>query len=122
MTPQTTQILEMSKTMRQVDVARQLKIAVSTVTHIIAIDKKAKEQAISNLQNQLKAEHLDLDADIAFELSNLCNHSFDKEKVECDLLDEFAEAYGITLTTLSDSYENKSEFLDFLKSKAYELY
>jgi transcriptional regulator with XRE-family HTH domain len=118
MSNQTTQILEMSKTMKQVDIANKLKIAVSTVSNTVTDNRRY----ILELQNNLKAEHIELDTDIAFELSNLTKDSFDKEKAQSDLLDEFSEAYGIVLTTVNDSYENKSEFLDFLKTKAYELY
>ena len=112
-----TKILELAPKMSQVAIARLLDLEASTVSNYVRQDEKR----IIELQNNLKAESAELDADIAFELSTLAQYSFDKEKVKLELLDEFAEATGIVLSTVNDSVNNKSEFLDFLRSKAFEL-
>lgn len=110
-------ILELSQTMSYTDIAKKLKIQPSTVSQYVNREKNR----VQELQNNLNAEHADLDADIAFELSNLTQYSDDTEKSKLELLDEFSEAFGITLKPVNESIQNKSEFLDFLKSKAYEM-
>jgi hypothetical protein len=123
-TPQTTKdkIIELAPTMNKAQIARRLKISAGTVASVILSDKTIKQQALEILQNKLKAEHIDLDADIELELRTIYKPYDDPEKVKSDLLDEFAEATGIVLTGNNDSINNKSEFLDFLKTEIHELY
>lgn len=126
------QILQLAKVKSRADVAKHFNIKIENVYNIISQEKvRKRDQKRDERREKLKLRREKvknflfeaLDTDIQLEFLSLTQSEEDKEKAQNDLIDKFADEYGITLSIplKNETPQNKSEFLDFLRSKAFEL-